>query len=296
MSIDSLDGVALEHRHLQVGALRLHTVLAGPPDGPPVLLLHGFPELWYGWRRQIPALARAGFRVIAPDQRGYNTSDKPPAVADYRIDLLVDDATGILSALGHERAAVVGHDWGAAVAWRLAARAPERVDRLAILNVPHPQVLLRALWTRPRQLLRSWYMFFFQLPWIPEWLLGRREAAALAGMLRGSSRPDSFSDQDLAVYRQAWLQPGAIASMLAWYRAMIRMRPAPIDGLIQPETLILWGRRDAALGPELVEPSVARCREAALRWFDEATHWVQHDEARQVNALLIGFLGGKEEP
>jgi pimeloyl-ACP methyl ester carboxylesterase len=289
-ALTSLEEVPLEHRRLDAGDVNLHVVLAGPEDGPPVLLLHGFPEFWYGWRHQIPALAQAGFRVIAPDQRGYNTSDKPRAVRDYRIDLLVGDALGLLDALGHERARVVGHDWGAAVAWRMAATAPERVERLTILNVPHPQVLLCSFVTNPRQLLRSWYMFFFQLPWLPEWLLGRERAAALAGMLRGSSRRGSFSRDDVDLYRQAWSQPGAIRGMLAWYRAMIRHRPPPLPGPIQPRTMVLWGRRDAALGSELVEPSVARCREAELHWFDEATHWVQHDAAEAVNEKLVTFL------
>ncbi len=292
MDISDLDGVPIEHHRVELAETSLHVVTAGPTDGAPVLLLHGFPELWYGWRRQIPVLARAGYRVIAPDQRGYNTSDKPSAVRDYRIDLLVDDALGLLSALGHERAAVVGHDWGAAVAWRLAAQAPERVERLAILNVPHPQVLLGSFTSNPRQLARSWYMFFFQLPWLPEWLLGRDEARGLAGMLRGSSRKGSFSREDLAVYREAWCQPGAVNAMLNWYRAMIRHRPPPLSGPIEPTTLILWGRRDTALGSELVEPSAARCRDAEIAWFDEATHWVQHDEAEAVNARVLEFLAG----
>jgi pimeloyl-ACP methyl ester carboxylesterase len=291
MPPSTIEGIPLEHDHIAVGEVTLHVVRAGPPDGPAVILLHGFPELWYGWRHQIPALATAGFRVIAPDQRGYNTSDKPPAVRDYRIDGLVGDVLGLLDALGLERAAVVGHDWGAAVAWRLAATAPERVERLVILNVPHPRVLLRALYTNPRQLLRSWYMFFFQLPWLPEWLLGRDRAAGLAGMLRRSSLEGSFSSADLEIYREAWTQPGAIRAMLGWYRAMIRMPPPPITGAILPRTMVLWGRRDSALGAELVQPSVDRCAQAELHWLDQATHWVQHDAADQVNARLLAFLG-----
>ena len=290
MQPKTLEGIPLDHAQVDVGELCLHVVRAGPVDGPPVVLLHGFPELWFGWRRQIPALAAAGYRVIVPDQRGYNTSDKPVEVAAYRIDRLVGDVLGLLDAHGLERASVVGHDWGAAVAWRLAATAPERVDRLAILNVPHPQVLLRALRTNPRQVLRSWYMLFFQLPWLPEWLLGRNGAAGLAGMLRGSSRRGSFSREDLAVYREAWCQPGAIGAMLGWYRAMIRTPPAPISGTIQPRTMVLWGRGDTALGPELVQPSVDLCRDGELVWFDEATHWVQHDAADAVNERLLAFL------
>ncbi len=291
MNIESIDDIPLEHALVDVGAVTLHVVRAGPIDGPPVVLLHGFPELWYGWRRQIPALVRAGHRVLVPDQRGYNSSAKPTAVRDYRIDLLVDDVLGLLDAHGLQRAAVVGHDWGAAVAWRLAARAPARVERLAILNVPHPSVLLRALWTNPRQLMRSWYMLFFQLPWLPEWLLGRRRAGVLVGMMKGSSKEGSFSREDLEVYRQAWTQPGAIRAMLAWYRAMIR-HPAPrIPGLIRAPTAVLWGRLDSALGADLVQPSLAHCANAELHWFDQATHWVQHDAAAEVNERLLTFLG-----
>ncbi len=286
-----LGGIPLEHRHVRVGEVTLHVVTAGPVDGPPVLLLHGFPEQWYGWRRQIPALVRAGFRVIAPDQRGYAGSDKPRAVGMYRVDVLVGDVLGLLDALSYERVRLVGHDWGAAVAWRLAATAPERVERLVILNVPHPRVMLRALYTNPRQLLRSWYMFFFQLPWLPEWLLGRRRAAVLVRMLAGSGKPGSFSARDIEVYRAAWTQPGAVRAMLAWYRAMFRAPPPRIDAPIEPATLVLWGMRDVALGAELVQASLDRCRDARLRGFPEATHWVQHDAADEVNEELLGFLG-----
>ncbi len=290
MHIESIDGLALEHDRVSVGSTTLHVVRAGPRDGPPVILLHGFPELWYGWRHQIPALARAGHRVIVPDQRGYAASDKPPRVADYRIDLLVDDVLGLMDTQGFDRAAVIGHDWGAAVAWRTAARAPERVERLGILNVPHPQVMLGALWSNPRQLLRSWYMFFFQLPWLPEWLLGRQRAKALAGMLQGSSGAGSFSRREIEVYREAWSQPGALRGMLAWYRAMIRMRPPQLPGPIQPRTLMLWGARDAALGRELAPPSIERCRDGELVFLEQATHWVQHDAAEEVNQHLLAFL------
>jgi len=290
MTIDALDSIPLEHDRVSVGEVTLHVVRAGPEDGTPVILLHGFPEFWYGWRHQIPALALAGYRVIVPDQRGYNTSDKPDGVRAYRVDALADDVLGLMDAHGLERACVVGHDWGAAVAWRTAARAPDRVERLAILNVPHPTVMMKTLRSDPMQLMRSWYMFFFQLPWVPEALLGRKGATGLAGMMHKSSNPGSFSREELAHYREAWTQPGAISAMLGWYRAMMRHAAPPIDDAIQPRTLVLWGKRDTALGSDMVQPSVDMCRDAELVWFPEATHWVQHDAAEQVNEALLRFL------
>jgi len=290
MTIDTLETVPLEHDRVSVGEVTLHVVCAGPKEGTPVILLHGFPEFWYGWRHQIPALALAGYRVIVPDQRGYNTSDKPDDVRAYRVDALADDVLGLMDVYGLERACVVGHDWGAAVAWRTAGRAPERVERLAILNVPHPSVMMKTLRSDPRQLMRSWYMFFFQLPWAPEALLGRKGAAGLAGMMRKSSIPGSFPREDLALYRDAWTQPGAIRAMLGWYRAMMRHPAPPIDDVIQPRTLVLWGKRDTALGSAMVQPSVEMCRDGELVWFPEATHWVQHDAAEQVNEALLRFL------
>ena len=157
-----------EHKLIATNGITLHAVTAGPEDGPLVLLLHGFPEFWYGWRRQIPALAAAGFRVLAPDQRGYNLSDKPRELSAYRLDALAADALGLIDAAGRERAFVVGHDWGAMVAWWLALVAPQRVERLAILNVPHPYVFRRHLMNDAEQQKRSIYAGFFQLPWLPQ--------------------------------------------------------------------------------------------------------------------------------
>ena len=146
----------LRHRMVSAGSVDMHLVEAGPEDGQPVLLLHGFPEFWYGWRHQIPALAQAGLRVLAPDARGYNRSSRPGAIADYRLKQLRADVVNLLDALDLPQAIVVGHDWGAALAWSVALYQPERVKRLAILNVPHPAVMSRMVRSNPRQLLRSW--------------------------------------------------------------------------------------------------------------------------------------------
>jgi pimeloyl-ACP methyl ester carboxylesterase len=184
---------ALEHHRVATNGVQLHVVQCGPAAGPLVVLLHGFPEFWYGWRHQIAALAAAGFRVWVPDQRGYNLSDKPRPVRGYVVDELARDVVGLIDAAGHATAAVVGHDWGAAVAWHLAAQHPARVRRVAVLNVPHPQVMGPALLRKPGQLLRSWYVFFFQLPWLPEAVVGLRGWWLARQSLRRTSRPGTFS-------------------------------------------------------------------------------------------------------
>ena len=251
------------------------------------MLLHGFPEFWYGWRKQIDALANAGFRVIVPDQRGYNRSSKPAAVRDYRISELAADVTAIADQLGAQKIFLAGHDWGAAVAWNTAMHFPDRVAKLAILNVPHPAIMIRALRRRPRQMLRSWYVLFFQIPRLPEWLISRNNFQRNVDALRKTSRPGIFSPEDFANYRDAWSQPGALTAMINWYRAL---RPSmPARRVIVP-TRIIWGKRDAFLGSEMARESLEYCDRAELFEFPNATHWVQHEEAEEVNRLLIEWF------
>ena len=256
-----------------------------------MLLLHGFPEFWYGWRHQIPALVEAGYRVVAPDQRGYNLSDKPNGRAAYQIDNMAADAVGILDALGCDSAIVTGHDWGGIVAWQLALRYPERVHKLAILNVPHPSVMYRFLTGSFEQLRKSWYMFFFQLPWLPEVFLRRNNHQLLLRMLRGRN-PDVFTKADRERYSEAWSQPRAMTSMLNWYRAMFKSstQPRP-DSQVRVPTLVIWGKRDSALSYEMAQPSVDRCDDGRLVLIDEAGHFVQHDAPEQVNQSLTNFFG-----
>jgi epoxide hydrolase 4 len=200
--------------------VRLHYVERGA--GPLVVLLHGFPQYWGAWRRQIPALADAGFRVVAPDLRGYNLSDRPAGVDAYRTGRLAWDIAMLVERLGAGRAHVVGHDWGGVVAWQLAARHPERVDRLAILNAPHPRRFVAAL-ARTTQALRSWYAGFFQLPWLPERLLAAADFWLLARALRdGTARRGAFDDAEIARHRATWRRPGALTAMVQFYRAALR--------------------------------------------------------------------------
>ena len=280
----------METLFLQNDSVRLHAVAAGPHDGPIVILLHGFPEFWYGWRQQIEPLAAAGFRVIVPDQRGYNLSSKPAGLAAYALTELVSDVIAIADQLGREKIFLAGHDWGAAVAWSAALLHPQRVAKLAVLNVPHPSVMRKFLSTHPRQLLRSWYMFFFQLPWLPEALFSAFNFRVGERALLRSSRPGTFSSEDLAQYRAAWSQPVALTGMINWYRALFRTRVKFPDKTVRVPTRILWGERDAFLLPEMAHESLRYCTNAELFTFANASHWLQHEEPARVSQLLIDFF------
>jgi len=279
---------SLRSKMIEVQDNPLHVVQAGPDDGPLVLLLHGFPEFWYGWRNQIGAFADAGYAVWIPDQRGYNLSEKPSKVADYRMDALVGDVIGLIDAADREQVDLIGHDWGAAVAWWTAARHPARVRKLGILNVPHPAALRKALRETWAQRIKSWYIAFFQTPLIPELLL------SLAGpgvILRSSGKPDTFSRRDLQRYEQAWARKGALKGMLAWYRAAFRnLGNTLTTGKINIPTLILWGDRDVALDKRAADDSLKWCRRGRIVHFPEASHWIQHDEPEAVSRELLSFV------
>lgn len=278
---------AYEHKFIRTNGITLHTVQSGPTDGPPVILLHGFPEFWYGWRRQIPALAAAGYHVWAPDQRGYGLSDKPRGVAHYTLDKLAADAIGLIDATGHDRVYLAGHDWGAMVAWAVALLAPQRLHHMAILNVPHPYVSRHHLLTDPRQMARSFYALYFQLPWLPEASMRAFDWRLLRRSLGNTSLPGTFSDTALVHYRRAWSQPGAMTAMVNWYRAAARSAaqawPSP---LVTVPTTIIWGKRDFALRAVMAEESAALCERGELIWMPDNTHWVQHEAADRVNAIL----------
>jgi len=284
----------LEHSTIETNGIKIHVAQAGPKSGVPVVLLHGFPEFWYGWRKQIPALVEAGCRVIVPDQRGYNLSDKPKGVKSYDVFTLVDDIIGLTDALGYEKVNLVGHDWGAVVAWTLAIKYPERLQRLGIMNVPHPAVMKKFLQRDFEQFRRSWYVFFFQLPWLPEAGLKRNDWRGAVSALRDTSKLNSFTDDDIVKYKEAWSQPGAMTSMINWYRAVIRHMPKlPDDPRIKVPTLMMWGMKDFALSHRMARPSMDYVDEGNLILFPEATHWVHLDAAEEVNHYLIDFIFDK---
>ncbi|MBB5233831.1 alpha/beta fold hydrolase [Deinococcus budaensis] len=289
----------LRERQLVVNGVRLHLVEAGPEDGPLVLLLHGFPEFWRAWERQLGPLARAGFRVVAPDLRGYNLSEKPPGVDAYRVGALQEDVAALIRALGHARARVVGHDWGGIVAWALALRQPEVVERLVILNAPHPAAFRRVA-RKPAQWRRSWYIFFFQLPWLPERLLPSFGRWALRG-----TNPRAYTEEERRRYQEAWARPGAATAMINYYRAMLRPRgrrgpEAPTGAGTPPPirvpTLVLWGERDVALLPELAGGLERWVPGVQVVRFPGASHWVMRDEPVRVNNLLLKFLSDQAGP
>lgn len=282
-----MDGT--ESLRLPGRGVTLHAVAAGPAEAPLVLLLHGFPEFWWGWRRQIGPLAAAGFRVVVPDLRGYNLSDKPRGVAAYALDEVAGDVAALAGSLGRERFAVVGHDWGAILTWHLATRAPDRVERAAVLNGPHTGTMGPFVRAHPAQALRSWYVGFFQMPLLPEAMLRVRDFAAMRGAMLGTARKGTFTEADFGRYREAWSQPGALTAMLNWYRALVRHGGTPRERIRVP-LRVIWGERDTALDRGLVKAGLALCDRGDVHWIPDATHWVQHEAAERVNALLIEFL------
>lgn len=280
-----------ERQLVKVNDVILHVVKAGPEDGELVVLLHGFPEFWYGWRHQIDALATAGYRVIVPDQRGYNQSDKPREINAYTIEKLTGDVNGLIRWAGRDSAYVIGHDWGANVAWWLALLNPRRVKKLGILNVPHPDVFRNTLSSDFGQLLKSWYAVGFQIPWLPETILSAQNYQGLVQGMKNSSKMGTFTDHDLEFYREAWSKPGAMRSMIHWYRAYAQIPPPMPDNVrLKMPVLMLWGMQDIALSSKMAAPSIALCDNGRLVTIPEATHWVQHDAKDQVNALLLEFL------
>lgn len=281
----------LEHSYIETNGIRLHVVQAGPQSGPPFVLLHGFPEFWQSWIKQLPTLVQAGCRVILPDQRGYNLSDKPRGIKNYHIDELTNDILGLIDALDYEKVNLVGHDWGGIVAWVLANKCPKRLHRLGILNAPHPLVMRRFLWHDFEQMRRSLYAFFFQLPWLPERLMSADHWRGAARVLRGSGKIHTFTNEDIEKYKEAWSQPGAMTAMINWYRAAARyQRSIPNDMHIRVPTLMMWGMKDVALSHRLARPSMDYCDEGRLLFFPEATHWVQREEADEVNRHLLEFI------
>ena len=276
--------------YTDTNGIKLHTVFAGPEDGEPVFLLHGFPDAWFGWKAQIDALADAGFRVIAPDQRGYNLSDKPSGVSNYEMATLAADILGLADALGYQCFHVTGHDFGAMVTWTLAMRHPGRLRRIAVANVPHPAVMRSYLRTHVSQMRKSWHMFFFQLPGLPERFVKANNWRFLI-----SAMPDDLTDQERDRYRASWSQPNSMTSMINWYRASFgRSRNAPLPTKIQVPTLVLWGKQDPHISYEMAPLSVELCEQGRLVTFEDAAHWVMRDRPGEVSRLLIEHFSADE--
>lgn len=301
-----------QHGYLKTNGIRLHYVTAG--TGPLLLLLHGFPECWYSWRYQIPVLAEH-YRVVAIDLRGYNESDRPAQLADYRMECLIADVVGVIQELGYERCTLVGHDWGGAIAWAVAEAHPERLDNLIVLNLPHPARMAAGLRT-PQQLLRSWYIFLFQLPWLPEWVLQWGDYRVLEWILVGTAtNKAAFSPADLNVFKNAAAQQGALSAALNYYRNLFGpgfhfgSNPGSNSGLnsgsnsrsnsgflnrewrvLEMPTLMIWGEADTALGKELTYGTEQYVRDFRIHYIPDCGHWVQQERPDLVNRYICEFL------
>jgi pimeloyl-ACP methyl ester carboxylesterase len=279
----------LREGYAEVGDVQLHYVEAG--EGPLIVLLHGFPEFWYGWRRQIQPLAAAGFRVVAPDMRGYNLSSRPDDVAAYDADKLAADIRDLIHERGAESAFLVGHDWGGTAAWATAMNHPEVVDRLAILNAAHPRKLSQGL-HHPDQLRKSWYFFFFNLPDLPESVVEANRWHFFRHFLHDAN--PAYTPEDINRYIEAWSQPGAATGMINYYRSSVRTPPKQAAAAIRPidtPTLVIWGEDDHYLGPELAEPEHDDVPNLdRVERLPNASHWVHHDAAEHVTQLLADFF------
>lgn len=285
------------HERIAANGLEFHVACCGEGERL-ALCLHGFPECGYSWRHQLPLLARLGYRAWAPDLRGYGRSSRPPAMRDYAIENLMADVAGLIDASQARSVTLLAHDWGAIVAWYFAMRQIRPLERLVIMNVPHPGAVRPSL----RQLLRSWYILFFQIPGLPEWLLSRRSyepiAQAFSGMAVDQSR---FPDEVIEVYRRNAAQPGALTAMIHWYRAAVRgggfRRQRQLGyPTIETPTLMIWGEEDRALGKETTFGTDAYVRNLTLRYLPGVSHWVQQEAPETVNEMLEAWLRDRPVP
>ena len=278
-----------QHRDIITNGIRMHYVLQG--EGPLVVLLHGFPEFWYSWRHQIPFLAEHGYMVVAPELRGYNDTDRPRT--GYDGVTLIQDIEGLITGLGRDKAIIVGHDWGGGLAWAFAIRYPHRTERLIVMNGPHPHAFARELRT-PQQLRKSWYMFLFQLPWLPEKLLLRNNSSEIGRMLRGTAvQKAAFPREVTAKYQEAMSKPGAMTAALNYYRQLFR--PSVGSFLkearnIHAPTLLIWGEQDIALGIELTYGLEQWVDNIQIKYIPDSGHWVQQEKPDLVNQLMLDFL------
>jgi epoxide hydrolase 4 len=275
----------LRFRHLDLGDVRLHLAEAGPDDGPLVVLLHGFPEFWFEWRDYFAPFAAAGFHVVAPDQRGYNLSDKPQGSGAYRLDRLAADIFALADRLGAKSFDLVGHDWGAAVAWWMASQGPERLKRLAIINAPHPAIWRASMSADAEQKRKSRYVQMLRLPLLPEALI------QLGGFRALETACVNASASVRADYHRAWRQPGALTGALNWYRALfLQALPIPAPNSLATPTLILWGDLDAFAEAGLAERSAALCSKVEVIHIPDAGHWVVREQPERIAGHLLRFL------
>jgi epoxide hydrolase 4 len=288
----------LRYQTVSANGIDFNVAVAGSGDRL-ALCLHGFPESSFSWRHQIPRFAALGYRVWAPDLRGYGGSTRPTGAAAYGLEILEEDVAALIEVSGAREVVLVGHDWGALIAWNYAMFGRLPISKLIIMNVPHPALAEKGLRTA-RQLVKSWYIFFFQLPLIPEWMLARNHCAAIAQAFRGMAVDKSrFPDGVLRVYQDAAAQPGALTAMLNYYRALLRgLRRTRHRGAprIEVPTLMIWGEVDTALGKELTLGTEEFVHDLTLRYLPNVSHWVQQEAPETVNGMIEAWLLGKSVP
>ena len=278
-----------QHRDIITNGIRMHYVTQG--SGPLVVLLHGFPEFWYSWRYQIPFLAEHGYTVVAPDLRGYNDTDKPRN--GYDVPTLLRDIAGLIRGLGQDQAIIVGHDWGGGLAWQFAIHYPYMTSRLIVINAPHPSAMRREFRTL-KQLRKSWYIFFFQIPWLPEAFLLRNHANEVGRMLHGAAlQKAAFPPEVTAKYQEAMSKPGAMTAALNYYRQLFRHLPPPAsreNTQVSAPTLLIWGEHDIALGIEMTYGLEQWVDDIEVKRLPDSGHWVQQEQPDKVNQLMLDFL------
>jgi pimeloyl-ACP methyl ester carboxylesterase len=277
-----------QHEYITTNGVKLHYVTQG--EGPLMLMLHGFPEFWYSWRHQIPEFAK-DFKVVALDLRGYNDSDKPANQSAYVMAEFIRDIEGVIKGLGYDKCILVGHDWGGAIAWNFAYAHPEMVERLIVLNIPHPAKFAEGIRT-PQQLMRSSYMFLFQLPWLPELLIQSADYQAIETALKGMAvNKSAITREDLEAYKDAAAKRGAMTAMLNYYRNIFGQRMLSGDwNILEVPTLMIWGEKDTALGKELTYGTEAYVRNFQIKYIPDASHWVQQEQPQFVNQYMREFL------
>jgi pimeloyl-ACP methyl ester carboxylesterase len=276
------------YKYHHVNGIQLHVGHMGMQHTKVIILLHGFPEFSGAWKKQAVFLSEKGFHVVAPDQRGYNLSSKPEHVKDYVLKNLANDIASLIQDITDKPVIVTGHDWGGVVAWTLAQHHSQLLDKLIILNMPHPHVMKQNLKTNPGQMLKSWYAAFFQLPSVPEFLGSLFQYKWLELSLKKTARAHTFSIAEIAAYKKAWSQPHAVHAMINWYRAF-KLNTLNTDLDVMIPTLIIWGEKDSFLSSTMAQESIQRCKNGKLIKLDQATHWLHHEEPDKVNELMLDF-------
>jgi pimeloyl-ACP methyl ester carboxylesterase len=276
------------HAFINTNKVKLHYVTQG--DGPLMLMLHGFPEFWYSWRHQIPVFAQ-NYKVVALDLRGYNESEKPKVQSAYVMDEFVQDVEGVIRGLGYDSCILVGHDWGGAIAWNFAYSHPDMVEKLIVLNLPHPAKFAQGL-TTPQQLLRSYYIFVFQLPGLPEFFLQASDYQVIVKVIQGTAfNKNAFTTADLEAYKDAASKRGAITAMLNYYRNIFQQRILNTQWrILETPTLMIWGEQDTALGKELTDGTEEYVRNLQIKYIPNSGHWVQQEQPELVTQYMQEFL------